>query len=180
MESGPLATGLANGDFDLRPLFEMSVQERLIRYRPLCDNPPISVERPSPKDCPEVGESRLGEDFTMRIHNLYEDANGESHFRDIEVEWAPESPSGKVSKRMPATGIMVREITANFEDTWHPAPRRQYVISLGGSVDITASDGETRHIAAGEIVLVEDTTGKDHITKSSGSTPRYTLFVPID
>jgi hypothetical protein len=44
---------------------------------------------------------------------------------------------------------------------------------------MTASDGETRHIAAGEIVLVEDTTGKGH-TKSSGSTPRYTLFVPID
>jgi hypothetical protein len=92
----------------------------------------------------------------IAAHNLYEDANGESHFRDIEVEWAQESPSGKVSKRMPATGIMVREITANFEDTWHPAPRRQYVISLGGAVDITASDGETRHIAAGEIVLVED------------------------
>jgi quercetin dioxygenase-like cupin family protein len=116
----------------------------------------------------------------MRIHNLYEDANGESHFRDIEVEWAQESPSGKISKRMPATGIMVFEITANFEATWHPAPRRQYVISLGGAVDITASDGETRHIAPGEIVLVEDTTGKGHITKSSGSTPRHTLFVPID
>ena len=23
----------------------------------------------------------------MRIHNLYTDANGQSHFRDIEVEW---------------------------------------------------------------------------------------------
>jgi len=23
----------------------------------------------------------------MRIHNLYEDANGESHFRDIDVDW---------------------------------------------------------------------------------------------
>jgi hypothetical protein len=112
---------------------------------------------------------------------LYEDADGESHFRDIEVEWAQESPSGKISKRMPAAGLMVREITANFADTWasRSAPRRQYVFSLGGAVDITASDGETRHIAAGEIVLVEDTTGKGH-TKSSGSTPRYTLFVPID
>jgi hypothetical protein len=26
----------------------MSVQERLIRYRPFCDNPPISVERLKP------------------------------------------------------------------------------------------------------------------------------------
>ena len=23
----------------------------------------------------------------MRIHNLYTDASGQSHFRDIEVEW---------------------------------------------------------------------------------------------
>jgi hypothetical protein len=28
--------------------------------------------------------------------------------------------------------------------------------------------------------LVEDTTDKGHITKSSGSIPRYTLFVRID
>src|SRR6266567_3305883 len=116
----------------------------------------------------------------MRIHNLYEDASGESHFRDIEVEWIEEAPTGKLSKRLPATGIMVRETIADFEDTWHRAPRRQYVISLAGGVEITASDGETRHILAGEIVLVEDTAGKGHITKSSGSTPRYTIFVPID
>ena len=29
----------------------------------------------------------------MRIHNLYEDADGESHFRDIAVDWAEETPS---------------------------------------------------------------------------------------
>src|SRR6266542_6600098 len=86
---------------------------------------------------------------TMRIHNLYEDASGESHFRDIEVEWIEETPAGKLSKRLPATGIMVRETIADFEDTWHRAPRRQYVISLAGGVEITASDGETRHILAG-------------------------------
>jgi len=116
----------------------------------------------------------------MRIHNLYEDANGKSHFRDIEVDWVEVTPTGRLSKRLPATGIMLRETTADFEDGWHRAPRRQYVISLAGGVEITASDGETRHIGAGEIVLVEDTTGKGHITKSSGGNPRYTIFVPID
>jgi hypothetical protein len=53
----------------------------------------------------------------MRIHNLYEDANGESHFRDIEVDWAEETPSGKLSKRLPATGIMFRETTARTTRT---------------------------------------------------------------
>jgi len=41
MESDPLATGLASGDFDLRPLLEMSVQERLIRYRRQCAQLPF-------------------------------------------------------------------------------------------------------------------------------------------
>ena len=30
----------------------------------------------------------------MRIHNLYTDASGESHFRDLEVEW--DSPLASV------------------------------------------------------------------------------------
>jgi hypothetical protein len=112
--------------------------------------------------------------------NLYEDADGESHFRDIEVDWVEETPSGKMSKRLAATGIVFRETTADYENSWHRAPRRQYVISLAGGISITASDGETRHIGAGEIVLVEDTTGKGHITRSSGDRPRHTIFAPID
>ena len=31
----------------------------------------------------------------MRIHNLYTDATGQSHFRAIEVEWVDETRSGK-------------------------------------------------------------------------------------
>ena len=74
---------------------------------------------------------------------MYEDANGELHFRDIEVDWVEETPSGKMSKRLPATGIVFRETTADYENSWHRAPRRQYVISLAGGISITASDGET-------------------------------------
>ena len=28
----------------------------------------------------------------MKIHNLYTDENGESHFRDIEIEWVENAP----------------------------------------------------------------------------------------
>jgi hypothetical protein len=72
----------------------------------------------------------------IRIHNLYEDANGESHFRDIEVDWVEETPGGKLSGRLPATGIMFRETTTDYENSWHQAPRRQYVISLAGGISI--------------------------------------------
>ena len=43
----------------------------------------------------------------MRIHNLYTDANGQSHFRDIEVEWIEERRGSRLAqKRLPASGII--------------------------------------------------------------------------
>ena len=116
----------------------------------------------------------------MRIHNLYTDAQGQSHFRDIEVEWAEEGAAGKLSKRLPATGIIFRETSGDYDLDWHPAPRRQYIINLDGGVQITASDGESRVIGAGEVILVEDTSGKGHLSKSVSGKMRRSIFVPID
>src|ERR1700680_1173443 len=98
----------------------------------------------------------------MRIHNLYTDADGQSHFRDIDVEWVEERRGSKLSKRLPATGIIFRETQAEHDIDWHPAPRRQYIINLDAGVKITASDGEARVIAAGGAILLEDTTRKGH------------------
>jgi hypothetical protein len=116
----------------------------------------------------------------MRIHNLYVDAKGETHFRDIEVEWVEERHFSKLSARLPATGIIFRETSADYDLDWHPAPRRQYIINLDGAVKITASDGESRIIGAGEVLLVEDTSGKGHLSKSVGGQMRRSIFVPIE
>ena len=116
----------------------------------------------------------------MRIHNLYADANGESHFRDLEVEWAEETRSGKLSKRLPATGIIFRQVPPSYDLDWHPAPRRQYIINLDAGVQITASDGESRVIGAGEVILVEDTKGRGHLSKAVGEKIRHCIFVPVD
>ncbi len=116
----------------------------------------------------------------MRIHNLYVDSNGESHWRDIDVDWQEERNFSKYSKRMPATGIIFRQTASDYDLDWHPAPRRQYIINLDGGVKITASDGEAREIGAGEVILVEDTHGKGHLSQSLGGKLRHSIFVPID
>lgn len=116
----------------------------------------------------------------MRIHHLYEDENGESHFGDIEVEWVSDGPGGKFSRRLPATGIIFRQVQPSYDLDWHPAPRRQYIINLDAGVRITASDGENRVIGAGEIILVEDTSGKGHLSKAVDGKLRHCIFVPIE
>ena len=116
----------------------------------------------------------------MKIHNLYTDASGESHFRDIEIDWVEERNFSKLSARLPATGVIFRETSGDYDLSWHPAPRRQYIVNLTGGVKITASDGEAREIKAGEIVLVEDTTGKGHLSQSIGGQMRQSVFIPIE
>lgn len=116
----------------------------------------------------------------MRIANLYTDANGESHFREIDIKWTEQRRMSLYSNRLPATGLIFRKSQADYNLDWHPAPRRQYIVNLDGGVKITASDGETRIIRAGEVFLVEDITGKGHKSEHLDGKIRHTLFIPID
>ena len=116
----------------------------------------------------------------MRIQNIWVDADGETHFRDLEVEWGEQTPAGRLSELMTATGIIFRQVQPDYDLDWHTAPRRQYIINLDAGVEITVSDGETRVIGAGEVFLVEDTTGKGHMSKAVDGKLRHCIFVPID
>lgn len=116
----------------------------------------------------------------MRIHNLYSDADGESHWRDIEVAYMEQNEAGRLSARLPASGIIFRQTEAGHDRPWHPAPRRQYIINLDAGVQLTASDGEVRAIGAGEVILVEDTSGKGHLSKSVNNRMRHSIFVPVE
>jgi oxalate decarboxylase/phosphoglucose isomerase-like protein (cupin superfamily) len=116
----------------------------------------------------------------MRIHNLYEDESGESHWRDIEVEWTEVTDRGPASAREHASGVIFRQMEVSYDLDWHPAPRRQYVVQLDGDTQITASDGEVRVIKAGEICLVEDVKGKGHRSKNVVGRPFNVMFVALD
>jgi hypothetical protein len=116
----------------------------------------------------------------MRIHNIYADANGESHIRDLDIEWTRSSPTGKISDPVPVASMAFRVTDGSYDLEWHNAPRRQYIINLEGSVEITTSDGERRLIGPGEIILAEDTSGKDHLSKADANGARRSLIIPIE
>jgi hypothetical protein len=116
----------------------------------------------------------------MRIHHLFTDPDGESHFEDLAIEYVEQTPGGRTSARLPATGIIFRETPPSYDLDWHPAPRRQYIVNLDAGVQITASDGETRVIGAGEVLLVEDVSGKGHLSKAVEGKLRHSIFIPID
>ena len=62
---------------------------------------------------------------------------------------------------------------------WHNAPRRQYVITLAGGVEIGLGDGSLHRFGPGEGILAEDLTGKGHTTRAVGDEPRVMMIVPL-
>ena len=106
----------------------------------------------------------------VRYTRLYADSEGESHFEDVEVEFqetdfAPPAPPLNVSPFFPATECGFLTAPPGWVGEWHPAPRRQFLLYLAGQTEIQASDGEVRAFGPGDILLLEDTTGKGHLTR---------------
>ena len=116
----------------------------------------------------------------MRVHRLYADADGESHFADVELDYVSETASGRMTDRLPATSISFRQVAVGHSPDWRPAPRRQYIINLVAPCILTASDGEERTIGVGEVLLVEDTTGKGHLSRETGDAMRECIYVTLD
>ena len=105
---------------------------------------------------------------------LYTGSDGQSHIEAIDIEQKADWLKG-----LPTTQIAFRVWPKGQFIDWHPAPRRQFVITLSGEAEVEASDGEVRHIGPGTVMLAEDLTGKGHITRGVGTQERLSIFVPL-
>jgi hypothetical protein len=115
----------------------------------------------------------------VKYFRIYTDEEGETHFEDVDIQMEDQNPQSALSMMYPAIGIMFRRTPADQFIDWHPAPRRQFVITLSGEAEVEASDGEVRQIGPGTIMLAEDLTGKGHITRGIGAEERISLFIPL-
>jgi len=105
---------------------------------------------------------------------LYADADGESHFKDVEIElqeadFAPPAMPLNVLPFRSATECGFATASPGWYGDWHTTPQRQFLFYLAGQVEVVVSDGEVRTFGIGDIVLVEDVTGKGHVSRVLGS-----------
>eukprot|EP01006_Ploeotia_vitrea_P010393 TRINITY_DN26990_c0_g1_i1.p1 TRINITY_DN26990_c0_g1~~TRINITY_DN26990_c0_g1_i1.p1 ORF type:complete len:145 (-),score=14.98 TRINITY_DN26990_c0_g1_i1:192-626(-) len=115
----------------------------------------------------------------MVISRLWTDEAGESHFSDMNIPLTDGGPIGWLSEKYKATGLIFRYTNQSYNYSWHNAPAKQFIVMLDGGVKITASDGEMRTFTGGDIVLVEDTTGKGHFSQALNELPRRSLFITV-
>ena len=113
----------------------------------------------------------------MKAARIYTGADGRSHFEDLDIPLKPSS-YGTLSDLVPSSGVIFRETPPKGALDFHVAPRRQFVITLAGLVEVECGDGTKRRFGAGEIMLADDTTGQGHITREIEG-PRRSLFIPL-
>jgi hypothetical protein len=113
----------------------------------------------------------------MKVVRIYTGDDGRSHFEDLDVPLNP-ATYGLQSPMLPADGVILRETPEGGGLDFHPAPRRQFVVTLSGAAELECGDGTRRRFGAGDIMLADDTTGQGHITREVGGT-RRSIFIPL-
>ena len=104
--------------------------------------------------------------------------DGASHLEDVHYSMA-KTRHGLIAENVQVTEISLYSAeTAAGPGAFAPAPCRQLVIPLAGSVEVEASDGQRRTLGVGTILLAEDTSGKGHRLHDV-QVPRLLLVAPL-
>jgi len=114
----------------------------------------------------------------LMMTRLYTGPDGQTHFEETEAKFTV-GGNNEVFKLLSITGAELHRAAPGTVIDWHTAPRRQYVITLSGQGEIEVAGGKKFTVGPGHIDLVEDTTGKGHITRVTGNEDRVTLQLPV-
>jgi hypothetical protein len=109
-----------------------------------------------------------------KFDRLYTGEDGKTHVEEMTLESHPE-----LAQLHTVTGVAFESRDPGYFIDWHPAPRRQYVITLSGEYEIGLEDGSVHRYGPGHVTLAEDLTGKGHTTRVIGSEPRVTATVRL-
>jgi len=115
----------------------------------------------------------------MKITRIFSDINGDSHFEDIEIPLINQGEIGFLSDNINVKKLQFRKVSADYNYDFHHAPQKQYIVLLDGDVEIETSLGEIRQFQTGEILLVEDISGKGHKTKNLQKKERTSIFIHL-
>ena len=131
-----------------------------------------------------LGVSAQGEDDLFRYARIYTDDEGVSHDEDVTVpfqmrEYAPPASPMGVSATTGAESVTFIHGPLGWDGEWHPTPRAQWAVVLTGRASITVGDGEVRTFGPGDLMLLDDTTGRGHLTEVVSPEGATAMMVPV-
>lgn len=112
---------------------------------------------------------------SVRYLRIYTGPDGQSHSSDdvFELETIGATLGKQVfeSPLRPATECGVRVVPSGWIRDWGPADHPILAVSLTGEAELETSDGDSKRISPGLVLLVEDTTGPGHRVRVTSEGP---------
>jgi hypothetical protein len=107
---------------------------------------------------------------------IYTDVDECSHFEERRVglgvhDYAPPAWPLNVSEAKSAEKFLFLELPAGWFGDWHPTPVRQWFVFMSGVCEFEVEDGQRCLRKAGDVLLLEDLSGKGHLVKVIGGAP---------
>lgn len=112
----------------------------------------------------------------MKFVRVYTGDDGQSHFEALDAEEGAAIFSNAQSARV----VVFKNDQAGHLLDWHPAPRRQYCITLSGCVEIRIGDGSVETLGPGDVLLAEDVTGQGHTLARKSEENWVRAFIHLD
>ena len=116
----------------------------------------------------------------IEISRLGANSNGHTSFSTEKMKWMHWFNSGRRTSETMVKGLQFYHIAKSLSMGFHPAPRKQFLLIIQGTLRIEASNGEKRNFSPGSIVLLEDIAGtKGHISRVIGPEDVYAAVMPV-
>jgi len=115
----------------------------------------------------------------VKITRLYTGADGKTKVEEYEVPLKAQGRGTELSQTVAVKSLQFRRTNKDYDLDWHPAPSRQFVVTLSGESEIELEGGRKLRLGPGHILLAEDTTGQGHISRAIGKGDRISLFIPL-
>lgn len=117
---------------------------------------------------------------------LFTAADGRAAFREEPISLSEGSPQSMLSALMPSGGYQLRQSPVGFRSQFHCSPHEQWVVILGGQMEIGLQGGVSRVFKPGEHFYSADTLPEGatfdpavhgHWSRQVGHDPLVTLFI---
>ncbi|HEV3063359.1 MAG TPA: hypothetical protein VGY48_34255 [Vicinamibacterales bacterium] len=115
----------------------------------------------------------------VKVTRLYTGPDGKTKVEEYEIPLKAQGRGTELSATVPVKTLQFRRTNKDYDLDWHPAPSRQYVVTLSGESEIELDGGRKLRLGPGHILLAEDTTGQGHISRAIGSGDRISIFIPL-
>ncbi len=115
----------------------------------------------------------------MKVVSLRTNESGETYFKDINIHNKLEKsnlgidvPTLFISKYCKSNELFFLECPVGWVGDWHQAPHDMILVVLKGQVSVQSSDGDTKNLVAGDILITHDgESKKGHYSHVVGDEP---------